>query len=305
MRKVSVIVAVYNGEKTLKKTIDSLLSQTVKDYEILLIDDGSTDTSVDIISTYLHDDRVKYYRKDNGGVASARNYGLEVSKGEIIGFCDQDDQWHPDKLELQLPKFNDEEVGLVYSWVDVCKHGVDSISTPVNEGWCFDELLNGNFISCCTAMVRKSILERIGGFDESRELHGVDDRHVWLRVAKQSKLAVVKKPLATYFIHGENYSLNEKKMWIADLTCVRKVAELDSLNNVEKVMCRNAEININKHYANNFLYQNDTHAAATCYFHAWKINPKNIILLVYSSLLFITPTLVIKLLKAVKKKFSE
>ncbi|MBQ4829541.1 glycosyltransferase family 2 protein [Alteromonas sp. MMG017] len=304
MGKVSIIVAVYNGEKTLRKTIDSLLSQTVKDYEILLIDDGSTDTSVDIISGYLDNEKVKYHKKKNGGVASARNYGIEVSTGEFIGFCDQDDQWHADKIEQQLPKFDDIEVGLVYSWVDVWKHGVESISTPEQEGWCFEELLHRNFISCCTAMVRKSILERIGGFDESPELHGVDDRHVWLRVAKESKFAVVKKPLATYFIHGENYSLNEKKMWIADLICVRKIAELDGSSDAEKAMCRDAEVNINKHYGDNLLYQNEPQAAAVCYYHAWKIKPQSITLLVYSSLLFITPPLVIEQMRVIKKKLS-
>ena len=305
MGKVSIIVAVYNGEKTLKKTIDSLLSQTVKDFEILLIDDGSTDTSADIISEYLDDERVKYYKKKNGGVASARNYGIKVSTGEFIGFCDQDDQWHPDKIEQQVPRFGDSEVGLVYSWVDVRKHGVESISAPEQEGWCFKELLNKNFISCCTAMVRKSILERIGGFDESPELHGVDDRHVWLRVAKESKFAVVKKTLATYFIHGENYSLNEKKMWIADLTCVRKVAELDILSNDEKIMCRDAEVNIDRHYGDNLLYQNEPQAAAVCYFNAWKVKPQIITLLIFSSLLFITPPFVIEQMRAVKKKLSE
>ena len=94
-------------------------------------------------------------------------------------------------------------------------------------------------------------------------------------------------------------------MWIADLTCVRKVAELDGLSDGEKAMCRDAEANINRHYGDNLLYQNEPQAAAVCYFHAWKIKPQIITLLVYSSLLFITPPLVIKQMRVIKKKLSE
>ena len=84
--KASVIVAVYNGAKTLTQTIESILSQTYDNFELLLIDDGSTDESKNLIEKYLEDERVKYFKKQNGGVASARNFGIARATGEVIGF---------------------------------------------------------------------------------------------------------------------------------------------------------------------------------------------------------------------------
>ena len=253
--KASVIVAVYNGAKTLTQTIESILSQTYDNFELLLIDDGSTDESRNLIEKYLEDERVKYFKKQNGGVASARNFGIARATGEVIGFCDQDDQWLPQKLEKQIPLFSDPDVGLVYSWVDIDRHGKRECSTPEFEGECFEALLNRNFVSCCTAMVRRTVLNQVNGLDESRELHGVDDRHLWLKVARISKLAVAKTPLAIYFIHGENYSLDNKKMLIADLSCIEKIASIEDLTPREKSLCKNAKYNAYKHYANNFLYR--------------------------------------------------
>lgn len=300
--KASVIVAVYNGEKTLGLTIDSLLAQTYPNLEILLIDDGSTDGSKALIETYLHDPRVKYHAKQNGGVASARNYGISVAEGDVIGFCDQDDQWKPEKLEYQLPAFDNPETGLVYSWVEVRKHGEVSVSKPEFEGQCFEALLKRNFISCCTAMARKSLFLEIGGFDESRELHGVDDRHVWLRMARVSNLAVIKRPLAIYFIHGENYSLNEKKMLIADLVCVRKIAAMDGVSGQEKALCKQAEYGIYLHYANNLLYQNHPQDAGHCYLNAWKVKPGQVKYLISGLLLSVTPPPLLRTLKSFRKR---
>ena len=300
--KASIIVAVYNGEKTLALTIDSLLAQTYSNFEILLIDDGSSDGSKALIESYSHDPRVKYHAKPNGGVASARNFGIGVADGDVIGFCDQDDQWKPEKLEYQLPLFDNPETGLVYSWVEVRKHGEVSVSSPEFEGKCFDALLKRNFISCCTAMARKSLFEEIGGFDESRELHGVDDRHVWLRMARISNLAVVRRPLAIYFIHGENYSLNEKKMLIADLVCVRKIAAMEGITPREKALCEEAEYGIYLHYANNLLYQNHPQDAGACYLNAWKVKPANLKYLLSGALLSVTPSPLLRTLKSFRKR---
>ena len=300
--KASIIVAVYNGEKTLGLTIDSLLAQTYDNFEILLIDDGSSDGSKALIESYMDDPRVKYHAKPNGGVASARNFGINVAEGDVIGFCDQDDQWKSEKLEKQLPAFDDPAVGLVYSWVEVRKYGEVWVSQPEFEGDCFEALLKRNFISCCTAMARKSLFFEIGGFDESRELHGVDDRHVWLRMARISKVAVVRQPLAIYFIHGENYSLNEQKMLVADLACVRKIAKISGISDREKALCEYAELGIYLHYGNNLLYQNETALAGACYLSAWKIEPSKVHLLIKGLALKLVPQPVIKKVKVMRKR---
>ena len=300
--KASVIVAVYNGAKTLTQTIESILSQTYDNFELLLIDDGSTDESKNLIEKYLEDERVKYFKKQNGGVASARNFGIARATGEVIGFCDQDDQWLPQKLEKQIPLFSDPDVGLVYSWVDIDRHGKRECSTPEFEGECFEALLNRNFVSCCTAMVRRTVLNQVNGLDESRELHGVDDRHLWLKVARISKLAVAKTPLAIYFIHGENYSLDNKKMLIADLSCIEKIASIEDLTPREKSLCKNAKYNAYKHYANNFLYRNSPQLSASCFLSAWKVKPWHFESLVAASLLSVMPSNLLIKLKQTKNR---
>lgn len=300
--KASVIVAVYNGAKTLTQTIESILSQTYDNFELLLIDDGSTDESKNLIEKYLEDERVKYFKKQNGGVASARNFGIARATGEVIGFCDQDDQWLPQKLEKQIPLFSDPDVGLVYSWVDIDRHGKRECSTPEFEGECFEGLLNRNFVSCCTAMVRRTVLNQVNGLDESRELHGVDDRHLWLKVARISKLAVAKTPLAIYFIHGENYSLDNKKMLIADLSCIEKIASIEDLTPREKSLCKNAKYNAYKHYANNFLYRNSPQLSASCFLSAWKVKPWHLESLVAASLLSVMPSNLLIKLKQTKNR---
>jgi|TARA_B100000929_G_scaffold285752_1_gene269813 glycosyltransferase involved in cell wall biosynthesis len=300
--KASVIVAVYNGAKTLTQTIESILSQTYDNFELLLIDDGSTDESKNLIEKYLEDERVKYFKKQNGGVASARNFGIARATGEVIGFCDQDDQWLPQKLEKQIPLFSDPDVGLVYSWVDIDRHGKRECSTPEFEGECFEALLNRNFVSCCTAMVRRTVLNQVNGLDESRELHGVDDRHLWLKVARISKLAVAKTPLAIYFIHGENYSLDNKKMLIADLSCIEKIASIEDLTPREKSLCKNAKYNAYKHYANNFLYRNSPQLSASCFLSAWKVKPWHLESLVAASLLSVMPSNLLIKLKQTKNR---
>ncbi len=300
--KASVIVAVYNGAKTLTQTIESILSQTYDNFELLLIDDGSTDESKNLIEKYLEDERVKYFKKQNGGVASARNFGIARATGEVIGFCDQDDQWLPQKLEKQIPLFSDPDVGLVYSWVDIDRHGKRECSTPEFEGECFEALLNRNFVSCCTAMVRRTVLNQVNGLDESRELHGVDDRHLWLKVARISKLAVAKTPLAIYFIHGENYSLDNKKMLIADLSCIEKIASIEDLTPREKSLCKNAKYNAYKHYANNFLYRNSPQLSASCLLSAWKVKPWHLESLVAASLLSVMPSNLLIKLKQTKNR---
>lgn len=112
MIKVSVIVPIYNAEKYLKKCLDSIVNQTLKDIEIILINDGSTDGSADICKTYLSDNRVSYYYKENEGLAAARDDGMQKAKGEYIGFVDSDDWIEPDMYEKMYwaAKVNDSDI---------------------------------------------------------------------------------------------------------------------------------------------------------------------------------------------------
>ena len=117
----TVIIPTYNREHFLKRTVDSILSQTFKDFELIIVDDGSTDHTKDLIDTY-EDDRIVYFYKENGGQNSAVNVGLQKARGEYIAFCDSDDTWMPEKLEKCMEKYQeDKEVKVVYTWTGIIK----------------------------------------------------------------------------------------------------------------------------------------------------------------------------------------
>ena len=303
--KASVIVAMYNGEATVEKTLISLLAQSYENFEIIIVDDGSTDSSKDVVDKYIDNPRVRYVFKENGGVAAARNVGIEHAVGDIVGFCDQDDLWKPNKLEMQMKMFEQHpDVGVVYSWIEVDRNGDFSISKPCFEGDCFEALLMQNFISCCTGMARRNLLLQIGGFDESRELHGVDDRHVWLRLARITRFGVVNEPLATYVIHGANYSLNEAKMLTADLICISKISSISDLSAQEKAWCKEAEYRVFRHYASNFFYINELNECASCYLNSWKLKRYRVDLLIASLILKVTPRSFLVSIKRTRKRIK-
>ena len=225
---VSIVVPVYNGEKYLKKTIESILEQTYSNFELLLINDGSRDTSAKLIDALVaRDKRIKGFSKENGGVANARNYGVSLAKGELIAFCDQDDLWLPDKLEKQLPLFENPNVGLVYcgAVVEALLYGKTSKGSLANKqrGYVFDQLVQLNMLTCCTAVVRKKHLLKAGGFDDDLALMGVDDWHLWLKMSLICEFDFVPEHLAVHVFHGDNYSSNDEKMHQAELVCLAKI----------------------------------------------------------------------------------
>jgi len=227
---VSIVVPVYNGEKYLKKTIESILEQTYSNFELLLINDGSRDSSAKLIDALVAaDKRIKGFSKENGGVANARNYGVSLAKGELIAFCDQDDLWLPDKLEKQLPLFENPNVGLVYcgAVVEALLYGKTSKGSLANKqrGYVFDQLVQLNMLTCCTAVVRKKHLLKAGGFDDDLALMGVDDWHLWLKMSLICEFDFVPEHLAVHVFHGDNYSSNDEKMHQAELVCLAKIKE--------------------------------------------------------------------------------
>ena len=119
----SVIIPTYNREKLLKRAIDSIISQTYKNFELIIVDDGSIDHTEELVENYK-DDRIIYIYKENGGQNSALNKGIESAKGEYIGFCDSDDSWLSNKLEKHIAKYNsDEDIKVVYDLTGIIENG--------------------------------------------------------------------------------------------------------------------------------------------------------------------------------------
>ena len=206
--KISVIVITYNRSNLLRETIDSILDQTFKDFELIIIDNYSVDNTEKVVKSY-NDKRIKYFKnKNNGVIAVNRNFAIKKSKGEFIAICDDDDLWMPEKLEKQLKEFEkDKQIGVV------CTNGFffgdrkkRKISKLKDRYLSFNKLLKKNIIICCSVLIKRDVISNIGIFDESQKFFTGEDYELWLRISKKYKIRYIDKPLIKYRIHGNNLS---------------------------------------------------------------------------------------------------
>ena len=196
---VSIVLASYNMGHYLPESVRTVLAQTYENIEVIIIDDGSTDDTEEQIKPLLVDSRLRYIKQENQGQPKAKNNGIKASKGEYIAFCDGDDLWAPNKLEIQLPLFKDDpEVGVVYSEVSY----IDDKGNPLDKeqpyerysGKVTDKLILKNFIPFGTAIVKKQCFDEMGLFDENLPM-GID-WDLWLRLSTRYKIMYI--PAKTY-----------------------------------------------------------------------------------------------------------
>ncbi|AFY99669.1 glycosyltransferase family 2 protein [Calothrix sp. PCC 6303] len=197
--KVSVVVPAYNAMKYLPETLDSILQQTFSDFEVLIINDGSSDHIVEWFQE-IQDSRVKLISQQNMGLSSARNTGIRYSQGEYIAFLDSDDTWEKTKLEKQVNYLEkNPSVDLIHTWMELMDEvGISTgrILKSSAEGNIWEKLIQRNVIACLTVMVRRHCFEVVGGFDET--LRSLEDWDMWIRIAKNYKFAVIPEALAYY-----------------------------------------------------------------------------------------------------------
>lgn len=219
---VSVVIPNYNYGRFLSETIDSVLTQTYPNMEIIVVDDGSTDDSLEILAAYK-EKGITVIQQTNRGVGAARNIGAAKSKGEFIAFLDADDIWLPTKIERQLKIFTG-EIGLV-----TC--GMREFDSSSNEtlaylmskktDWNVQEILLLDYpvVSGSAIVVRRSTFEASGGFDERKEMHPSEDWEFFYRMARLAKVVFLPEILVSYRNHGNNGHLNvpryERSMLIA------------------------------------------------------------------------------------------
>lgn len=209
---VSVIIPTYNRANYLKKSIQSVISQTIKDIEIIIINNYSTDNTLDVISSF-NDQRIKIINfKNSGVIARSRNQGMMQSSGKYIAFLDDDDMWCEDKLELQIKYLESHpEFSAVYSNAIIIDEKDNRKGFLINhglakEGQVFQNLLGGNFITILTVLMRRELLESIGLFNEEPSLIAVEDYEYWMRIAFKFEFGYIGKPLALYRIHSTSMS---------------------------------------------------------------------------------------------------
>lgn len=207
---VSVVVPAYNAEDTVLQTIHSICRQTFTDFEILVIDDGSTDSTVARLQT-VRDSRLQILRYPNGGLAAARNRGIEKSVGEFVSFIDADDLWTPDKLELQVQALREyPDAAIAYSWTVFIDHETRFLFAKEGcrfEGNVYAELVRHCFIaSGSNVLVRRSCAVAVGGFDTA--IVSAQDWDFCLRVAVRWPFAVVPRYQILYRISQGSMSAN-------------------------------------------------------------------------------------------------
>ncbi|MGM3309360.1 glycosyltransferase [Anabaena sp. WFMT] len=221
---ISVVIPVYNGEKTIRETIESVLTQNFKDIEIIVINDGSNDSTLEIIKS-IADSRIQIFTYTNAGLAASRNRGIYHASGEYISFIDADDLWTPDKLESQWQVLRENPASAVaYSWTDyinesgkICKSGRRIIA----NGEVFEQLLLFNFLeNGSNPLIRTQVFKEIGDFDES--LLASEDRDMWLRLAVNYEFACVEKVQILYRISPNSMSANLKKQEVETLKVIER-----------------------------------------------------------------------------------
>jgi len=194
-----VVTAAYNMGGYIKETLDSVLGQDYPHVESIVVDDGSTDDTARVLEEYAGDPRVRVVRQRNAGQTVAKNRGLAEARGEFIAFCDADDTWRRDKLSLQLPRFADPRVAVVYSDIE-CVDGqgrtLPYYDIPHYEGRVTAPLLTDNFVPFPTSLARAAVLQAAGGCDESLTMS--IDYDLWLRISVDHLFAFVPQRLANY-----------------------------------------------------------------------------------------------------------
>lgn len=228
MPMISVIIPTFNYAEFISDAIDSVLAQTFKDFEIIVVDDGSTDNTKDILNKYS--DNIKYYYQDNKGPASARNLGIKNAIGSYICFLDSDDIFMPNKLKLQIDTFNSiskQNIALLYSnFTSVNKKldlSIQHYKCPKFQSHkiAFDYLIKNNFINTSTVMVKRDFLCDVDLFNE--KLKYLEDYDLWLKLGSKYEFFHIRKFLVKTRSHNKNYSKQ-----------VNRTVKINCLNEIRK-----------------------------------------------------------------------
>ncbi len=224
---VSVVMPVYNAcranKQFLIKALDSIANQTYKNVELVIVDDGSTDETHTVCQDYLaaHPDlRVQYLRKTNGGQSSARNFGIKASRGEYVGFLDQDDEWYETKLEKVIPWLANKKIDVLYTDSDNIDgddkvtferiHGQHHCGWPHPKSSLDDILFKDIFVMPGLMTIKKTALEQVDGFDEN--LSGYEDDDLFLRLYERFKFFYLPVPTLRWRMYGDNYSFSHRML---------------------------------------------------------------------------------------------
>lgn len=283
--EASVVIPCFNGERFLADAIESVLRQTRGPVEIVVVDDGSTDGSVDIAARYAADGRITFVQHaTNRGIAAARNTGLRQSRGRFIGFLDQDDLWQEDKLDCQLAAFAEDpdgDTGVVFSEIETVPMTPQITRRERRrrlgelDGLDTDGLLTaffmGNTIPIISTLIRRECFDTEGVFDDEIR-SGADDFDLLVRIARRYRFVYVGETLAVRRLHESNFTDTEKMVPDTLRIIERTIAETPSLECVAArarsyhLFCLARDLHVKREYAR----------AKAAYFDSIRARPSNL-----------------------------
>jgi glycosyltransferase involved in cell wall biosynthesis len=275
MPKVSVIIPAFNCSATITRAIDSVVAQTISDLEIIVVNDGSTDDTLDKLKKY--GDRIMVYDQPNQGVAEARNKGVSIGTGEFIAFLDADDEWYPNKLEVQLDLFEKyPETGLVSAaakYVDengnVLGEGSVSYSGNIVE-----KVLRTNPIVTSSVLVKRDNLLQITPLF-CKAFQPFEDWQLWIRFAARFNIIVSPEIMVRYYIIPVGLSMSHSVEYFRSLIQLiyEKLLAEDNLNHLIRSNWRSLHANIHVQIAKIAFERGETFKARWEVFKALMISP--------------------------------
>lgn len=275
---VSVVIPTYNREKTLARSIESVLNQTYKNFEIIVVDDNSIDSSNEIMNRYMQENsNIKYIKHNrNKGGSAARNTGAKAASGKYLSFLDSDDEWIENKLELDISTIINKTADMVYSDMDVIDVKTQ-IMTKHKHLPCKDMylgLLSRNIIGGTSVItIKKSVFEEINGFDEN--LPSCQDWDFYIKVAYMHKILKIDKSLLKYYVHSESISGNINNAISGNEIMTEKILRI--LENSEKYKSERGDILSNQYITRAMIYRrfNNYEKTKEYYKKSFRENKKN------------------------------
>jgi len=299
--EVTVVIPVYNGGRTIRAALSSVFAQTYRDFEVIVVDDGSTDDTSESVS--FSGGAVIYLSQANGGPGRARNTALARASGRFIAFLDADDIWFPRKLELQVAYFKSfPQTGLVHTGsifsaapAATVVERLDSSAAarhapPTNQ---FAPVFHGDLnVNTLTVMIRREVIDVVGLFDECRELH-VEDWDLWLRIAARYPVGYLPSPLAVHHLGGIMSSAIEQTFRGQELA-IEKAAPLCASACVrhghDVQACLNARrLRLYSEWARDRFWRGDYRGAREIFWRAMTIEPGDRKLRAYYLASFMSP----------------
>ena len=241
---VSIVMPAYNAGKYIADSIRSVIAQTCPDWELLVVDDGSSDDTGGIVKEFVaRDPRIKYFFQENGRLGKARNTGLKNASGELIAFLDSDDLWLEAKLARQIQAMSENDADVVFSDAYVFNdpdttdetRRFGSFNGRFSGANMLDLLIRQNRIPVLTVLLRRAALDRVGAFEEGKPYHGLEDYDLWLRLAKAGFVFYgMTDALARYRKHSSAMTATPSNLFHPMLLIVQRHINESGLSEREK-----------------------------------------------------------------------